>query len=335
MSWNKLEGIDFKRENRSYIDALHAILTAAGRFAGTKSMLSGMTGMAFKFIIHEYLSESSMTAYGYWGKEHGEAAERLGWANVSPAGYIRHPTFPLARKQAERSIKLSIDRGLGVVFWLPEFAVIHGYDDEDEVYFYRDGWSQDEQVMLYDNFGVAGNGTPFWFYQLLLDKWDRPEADIYRESLRAAVSEWETPHKTAPDQAFASGRPAYDYLIQALESRRYSASGGTYILKSYAGIKRDIVAYLEAIQAELGLTEAVLQAYREVDAVYRHICRFIRADEGTAALDQASFPALLKSVREAKELEEKAVHELKACIGCEDRLPGELDIALWGIASPR
>lgn len=163
MSGVYLDSIQMKRESKSYTDSLHAVLTAAHLFSGPKYRLSGLSGMAFKFSVHERLLPLSVSAYGQWGIEHGPAVDNLGLFTIWDGGRTRHPTFRYYQNDAVRWVKDSLDRGIGVIYWVPEFGVIHGYDDEDRVFYLQDGLSEESQVMLYDNFGL--NFTPFWYCQ--------------------------------------------------------------------------------------------------------------------------------------------------------------------------
>lgn len=68
MAENILDNLIMKRESKSYVDSLHAILTHTGQFQGSKVVLAGYTGMAFKLSVHRRLLPMSVTAYGQWGK---------------------------------------------------------------------------------------------------------------------------------------------------------------------------------------------------------------------------------------------------------------------------
>jgi len=61
-----LQSIHFQRESKSFVDCLYAVVTAAKFWEGPKYRLSGMTGMAFKFSVHQNLHRISVTAYGQY-----------------------------------------------------------------------------------------------------------------------------------------------------------------------------------------------------------------------------------------------------------------------------
>ncbi|WP_268623497.1 hypothetical protein [Paenibacillus alvei] len=336
MSIGTTLSLSFQIEHRSYVDATHAVLTGAGLYEGSKYMLGGMTGLLSKFIIHKEMSSSSVSAYGNWGEEHGNALHRIGIASKQCAGHTRHHTFTLAQQESIRHIRHSIDRGIGVVFWKPSFAVITGYDDEDEVFFYLDGYSKEEQVLLYRNLGIIDNPTPFWYFQTIIGAVDIPHQHIYRESLITAVTDWDTPHRTLPDRDFAAGWKAYDYLITALSNHHYDPQGGAYVIRSYAGIKHDMMKYLASIQEEVGISAEIVQLYQLVVEAFQVMTATIQRPSSNEMCIQADrVPQLIEQASLAMELERKAIEMLRADINYEDVMCSRSSSLHWGSAAPR
>lgn len=260
-----LDNIRMKRESKSFTDSLYAILTAAGLFEGPKYMLSGLSGMAFKFTVHERLLPLSVTAYGQWGLEHGPAVDNLGLFTIWDAGRTRHLTFRHYQQDAIKWIKQSLDRGVGVIYWIPEFGVIHGYDDEDGVFFVQDGGSQEDQIVLYDNLGL--NFTPFWCVQMIGERVVVPLEDQVLESVRLAIHDWHTPFKTLPNKDIASGKLAYDFFIGALRSGDFDEGGGRYILDSYCYARHEIRDYLSEVQTLWPELVEAHALYEELDGL--------------------------------------------------------------------
>ena len=301
-----LDNITMRRESKSFTDAVHAILTAAGRFDGPKFMLSGLSGMAFKFAAHRRLLPFSVTAYGQWGNEHAPAIDNLGIHTVYDAGRARHGSFEIYQQDAIRWIKQSIDTGLGAVYWIPEFGVIHGYDDEAKVFYLQDGKSGDIQVVLYDNFGI--NFTSFWYCRVFGDQVGIPLTDAVLESLRLALHDWETPYKTFPDTDTASGRLAYQYLISALEMNEYDAYGAGYLLDSYLYARKEIRDYFGEVHARIPGLYEVLLLYRELaDIISGDIAGVLPCLYGQKQLTDSQRSSLCAALRQAEALEERAM----------------------------
>ncbi|XEC93825.1 hypothetical protein AB6A23_21110 [Paenibacillus tarimensis] len=332
MSGVYLSHIKMKRESKSYTDSLYAILTAAGLFDGPKCMLSGLSGMAFKFSVHERLLPLSVSAYGQWGVEHEPAVRNLGLFTIWDGGRTRHPTSRYYREDAVRWTKESLDRGVGAIYWIPEFGVIHGYDDADRVFFVQDGLSADDHIILYDNFGL--NFTPFWYCQVFGDRVHVPLEEIILESLRLAVHDWDTPHKTLPDKEIASGRLAYEFLARGLESGDYDEHGALYILDSYQYSRTEIMLYL---QEGRGIWEELDEAC----VLYERLVRTISAIEECMVLDgtnrrvdRRKTGELVNMLEAAALLEDQALCLFKS-ISSRYPDPTRSIVPRWGSHSPR
>lgn len=305
-----LDDIVMKRESKSFTDSLYAILTAADLFSGPKYLLSGLSGMAFKFTAHERLLPMSVSAYGQWGNEHQPAVNNLGVFTEYDAGRTRHPTFQYYQKEAVQGVISSLKRGLGVIYWIPEFGVIHGYDDEDRVFFVQDGCSKESQVILYDNFGL--NFTPFWYYQIFGEKVEIEQNVMILESLRLAIDDWETPYKTLPNRDIASGKLAYTFLIRGLEKRDYDESGAVYILDSYVYARTEIMNYLHDARRTLAELDEAYMVYAQLIAKISGIKGCIIETKRGRQVDRKRISNLIEMLRTAETLEELAMSEFRA-----------------------
>jgi hypothetical protein len=306
-----LDNIQLKRESKSFTDCLYAVLTAAGLFHGPKYMLSGLSGMAFKFTVHEQLLPLSVTAYGQWGTEHGPAVDNLGIFTASDGGRTRHPTFRYYQQDAVRWVKQYLDRGFGAIYWLPEFGVIHGYDDEDQVFYVQNGRSKDSLIVLYDNFGL--NSTPFWYCRVFGERVLVPLADQVLESLRMAIDDWDTPHKTLPNTDIGSGRLAYTYLIRGLEQGGYNERGAVYILDSYLSSRTEIANYLDEVRDVLSGLDEATHLYQELVRDTAAAASCIRMAKGTneKRVDRERIGELCAMLTHAQALEEQAVERFR------------------------
>ncbi|NQX71669.1 hypothetical protein HQN90_36885 [Paenibacillus alba] len=319
MSSVYLDKFRIGRESKSYVDSLHAVLTAAGMFTGPKYMLSGLTGMAFKFSVHERLLPLSVSAYGNWVNEHGPAVDNVGLLSDRDAGRTRHPTFRFYQQAAIDWTRRSLDRGIGVIYWIPEFGVIRGYDDEDSVFFVQDGMSDEDQIVLYDNLGL--NFTGFWYAEAVADAIDVPLETMALESIRLALDDWTTPHKTLPNTDIGSGRLAYSFMIRALLKGDYDVFGARYIIESYIYARDEIRHYLEDIHH---LWPELVEASRLYAAI----------GDTFEGWDMADVPALVRAFETALALEEGAMDRFRKL---SDRLhdPKRTVVPRWGKSTPR
>jgi hypothetical protein len=327
-----IQNIHFRRESKSFVDCLHAIVTAAGIWKGPKYRLSGMTGMVFKFSVHQKLHPMSVTAYGGWVAEHFPAVNNIGIASTIEAGHTRHPTFPLYKAAAIQSIKQSIDDGVGAIFWEPEFCIIHGYDDDDQVFYYLDGTKSEMKVMLYQNFGL--NITPYWYFHILHGNVNLEITDIYLNSFILAVNEWETPFKSLPDKNIASGKMAYQYLIDAISSGEYDAHGGAYILTSAIQSKKEVVEYISEVEQIYPEIRSTLNHYRRTSEIFSEIGIIIEKRTISSLVELSQVPRLLGKISDAADSEEKAIQALQIFLA-KHKDNVRLAIPRWGSSSPR
>lgn len=309
-----INNIELKRESRSFIDCLHSVLTAQGMFDGPKYMLSGMTALAFKFIMHKRMIASSLEMYNrpyenWWG------VNILGIYSETYGGFKNNPAFCLYQKHGIDRIKESIDRNMGAILWAPdyvEFAVVHGYDDEDGVFYYKDRYNSDDQVILYENIGLVKNAC--WHYHVLWnEKVSRDIRDIYSDSLIEAVFEWDVPFKLERETngEYGSGRKAYEYIIDAFESRDFDDFGACYNINAYAVSKNEIRRYMEEVVKEIPELSHALQKYRELDDIYKSIDVIIPKGQMNCTIDRNHIPVLIKEFKKAAEVEDAAVEEIK------------------------
>jgi hypothetical protein len=327
-----LDHIEMKRESKSYTDSLYAVLTAAELFCGPKYMLSGLSGMAFKFTVHENLLPLSVSAYGQWGDEHRPAVDNLGIFTEWDGGRTRHPTFRYYQKDAVRWVKNSLDRGIGVIYWIPEFGVIHGYDDEDRVFYIQDGWSKESQVVLYDNLGL--NFTPFWYCQVFGEKVNVPRENMILESLRMAVYDWETPYKTLPNKDIASGRLAYSFLIRGLEKGDFDEDGAVYILDSYLYSRTEIMNYLQDVHGVWPELIGAFKLYEQLVLTISDIKDCITQSEKARRVDRKCIEVLIEILTMAESLEEQAVSHFRTLTNKHPDLKRSI-VPRWGSHSPR
>lgn len=307
MKERKLSISNLTRGSRSYIDCLYAALSSAGLFHLPKYMLSGMTGMVFKFVIHKRLLPSSLDMYS-WQAENWQAVNLLGIYNETYAGSPMEHTFPLYRKQMVSKIISSIYEGKAAIGWeneRPAFCLYTGYHEEEEVLFYRNSKNSEDEVLLFDNFGLVSEGD--WFVQIIGGSMEKDIRDIFRESLACAVREWNTAYKVRPE--YGAGKNAYLYLLQALQSQDFSYSGAYYILEKYLDIKAEIAAYMDMIIKELPELAEAANLYHKLAAAILPLKQIKLSYQPSE--DIKYIPELTDAFRKAMEFEDQAIKILE------------------------
>lgn len=296
-----LENLKMTIESESYIDAMHAVLIHKGWTSYSKSMLAGMTSAAFRFTVNRRLTAEGPTAYN-WIAENFLAADFIGIAASSNAGFTFDATFPLYREAAILQIKKAIDDGTGAVIWKEQFVVAAGYDDEQQILLLSNGREEDLEQLPYHSFGCH----PYWYYQVLENRIPLDHMEICRESLMQAVYRWETHDPMLPESEYACGKPAYEAITSALQNGKYDHEGWPAVLRSYAASKRDIRSYFTVLETYWpSLREAALQYARVAEA-------FEEADYLMQSNLRPAIERLIPLLDEACQAEEKAITAIKS-----------------------
>lgn len=307
MCQKRLEINNFSKGARSYVDCLYALLTSAGLFHLPKYMLSGMTGMAFKFVIHRRLLPSSLDLYS-WQEENWQAVNSLGIYNETYTGSPMNATFPLYQKNMLHKIISSIDDGKAVIGWeieRPIFCLYTGYNKDEEILFYRNSIGKEEDVLLFDNLGLISEGH--WFVQILGDSIENDIRDIFLESLECAVREWNTEYKINPN--YGSGKRAYQNLLDAFQSKDFNIGGAYYILEPYIDIKSEISSYMDEVIKELPGLADVSSLYHKLAATLLPLKQIKLT--GNYNDDLNCIPEVAKAFWDAMIIEDKAIKELE------------------------
>jgi hypothetical protein len=186
-----------------------------------------------------------------------------------------------------------------VIGWLPlhekhsDFGVVTGYDDDDEVIFYRNRWSRTTHVLLYRNIGLVNSAS--WYFHIIGNKADKDVIDIYKDSLEKAVDEWEIPYKLpyTTNYEFASGKNAYDFMIKALECGDFDEYGASDIMNIYINFKQQIYEYFQEMTRELPRVQPILEEYSRLKEVAGEMCRYVKRVWGNNKIDRNDIPEII------------------------------------------
>ncbi|HEX3046253.1 MAG TPA: hypothetical protein VHY08_15965 [Bacillota bacterium] len=323
MAKKVLENINTGCTWTSYIAAVDGVLRHMGWWRQDTPILMGQTGIGFHFIIHQNVCPSGPTVYD-WINVHLQALDRLGIHTDVYQAFNdgKLDTFPQIRNTAVQKIKESIDRGIAVVIWTPtpilEFGIIYGYNDADEVFFVKDYGGADPDPLRYCNLGQSE--VPILFYQIFLDQVAYDPEKSYRSSLEYGVGEWTKESHINP--AYATGRKGYDNLIRSLEQGDFNEFGLAYNLAVYHDAKQKLANYLEYLStASQKLPSPNLKQaaglFQQVAAKYARMVElvpFSGANGVGGRVDRQIIPEILQLTKEAKQLEESAMHVIEETI---------------------
>jgi len=298
-----------------YIAAAAGALRAAGMWSDETWMLLGLTGLGFHLVVDPGTCPSSPTAYD-WTAAHTDAMQRIGVSSRCVECF-EASGYEAARDEAVAMIKASLDRGAPAVirtFDYAEFAIVTGYDDADGVFFVVD-ITGDADPILFANLGRP-HGSPFLFAQVfdVQEPFDLHEAAV--ASLRYAVACWRGDgFPASPIYHYRLGAEGYRALIDAVESATTDPLGLRYILRILADARAGIARY-SARLAELDVVPALADLYAGVAAATGRAAELLPAEPPfERPLDAGVAPEAAAALREASEVEERAVHEIERVLG--------------------
>jgi hypothetical protein len=226
----KLENLRWKCLWTSHIGCIKGCIDHLGSDVSLP-WLFGATGHAFILNIHEGLCPSGPTA---WKKERFfELGKNVGFDFDEVASPKTAPDFKDKQKQAYEMVKTAIDKGLPCYGWelkVPEFYVIHGYDD---VGYYYSGPQSDngEGPKPWQEIGE----TQIGWLEMFVGKKCAP-ADVKKQMKDAfgfAIEFSKNPEKYLFPK-FKSGLEGFDLWIKALEDDKADGFGMAYNTKVWA-----------------------------------------------------------------------------------------------------
>lgn len=295
-----------------YIAAADGALRAAGWWTDETAMLVGLSGLGFHVVADPGTCPSSPTAYD-WSVVHTHAARRIGITSTCVECVGDADTFEARRQEAVGLAKRSLDREIPVVvrtFDYAEFAVLTGYDDDDEVFFAIDS-TGDPDPILYANLGKP-HGRPMLFAQVFDERHAYDIREAARSSLAYGVECWRgtTSWGFSYGSGYRIGAEAFGVLIDVVERASSDPLGLRYILKILADARTGIATYCARLrddQVVAGI-EPVADRYAAAAELELSVSSLLSAEAPwERPLDADVLPEGASLLRRAADAEEEAI----------------------------
>nr|MDO8133675.1 hypothetical protein [Candidatus Njordarchaeum guaymaensis] len=227
--------------------------------------LYGATGHAFIINIHEVVCPSGPTA---WRTEMLFKLGRNVGYNIE--GVISHKSaddFAEKQRLAHQKVMKAIDEGLPCYGWeldIPEYYVVHGYDEEG--YYYRDLDNSEKGPKPWKKLGDTGIGV-LEMYVIKPGKAAEDHATV-RESFRFVLEHSQSPSKWIYPK-YRAGLAGFDAWIGALETGKADEFGNAYNAAVWNECRHFVPVFLreakERLNAELdSLFDEAIVHYEEV-----------------------------------------------------------------------
>lgn len=252
---SKLANKDWTRTWTSAAAAIHGAVSYTDKKHLTLSEVMGYTGHAFRMNIDPVsVNLAGPTSFP------GGYILRRNLCNLGFTSNLADPDKPIAPEKIEKTMALvqdSIDRGIPAIsvdLFLPEFGLIYGYDDDQQVFYAKDV-SQDGTI-TYERF--ANPRFELLFVVTISESLPHSKYEMLRMALDMIVDhargrEW----AHVFGDSFKQGLAGYDAWIGAMERRAADEEGNAYNLAVVADAREHAVRYLELLAEQWNGTNVV------------------------------------------------------------------------------
>jgi hypothetical protein len=280
--------------------------------------LYGGTGHAFVINLHEQVCPSGPTA---WNTEKlSELGHNLGYKLDCVFGMKNQEDFRDRQKRAFERVQHAIDQGRPCYGWeleIPEFYVIHGYDETGYVY---SGPGAGEGPKPWQELGDTGIGV-LEVYSV----WPGEFADdvtTVKEALTFVLEIADNPDAWTNDP-YRAGLEGYDNWIRALAEGKASDMGMRYNTGVWLECRNNAAGFLKEAterlpgRADTAFDEAV-EHYRAVSESLAKVAEIYpweegASDEDTLPIDEES-RAAVEALQAAKDAEAAGLQTLETIV---------------------
>lgn len=280
----------------------------------------GYTSHAFRIKIDaETVNIAGPTEFD-WSTILSQGLQNLGFStkHVGEPNFI--PPGPDLLVKAVKLVQESIDQGIPALAWdlfVPEFGLIHGYDDERQVFHAKD--ISQEGELPYDKLGRGEIGELF-----VLSLAEAAEIDRY-SSLSGALKmilEHAQQREAFGRPSFQNGLAAYDAWMNAFQQGQVDPLGNSYNVQLVSCARDYAWKFLDNLtqhwtgQTELDqsihtLTGEAAQHYEEVSAALQPLTSMFPFPHGNEPNNPEIAKKTIQQLQLAKAAEEKGITKLQ------------------------
>jgi len=221
----------------------------------TDAWLYGASGHAFVINVHEIVCPSGPTA---WKTEMlFRLCRNMDFTINGVFSHKSNHDFTEKQKIAWKMVKKSIDANYPCYGWeldIPEFFIVHGYDNEG--YFYRDFDNSSKGPKQWNEIGDTGIGILEMYYLIPSEPTD--DVTTIKEAFEFALKISKSPQDWIfPD--YKAGVAGFDNWIRALETGKIDGFGNAYNAVLWNECRRFAVEFL---------IEAKERVSRNIDSLF-------------------------------------------------------------------
>jgi len=313
---NEIEGLRWKPVWVSHLGCIKGCLDHL-KLDVSDAWLFGATGHAFVINVHDELCPSGPTAW------HTEMLFKLGW-NVGytidgVVGFKSDDDFARKQRQAWDNTVQAIDEGLPCYGWelsIPEYYVVHGYDDQDR-YLVRPQYNRGEEPVPWRKLGDSEIGV-LEMYTVRPGK-AADDATAVRDALTFALDHSESPPRWIFPR-YSAGLGGFDNWIGAFESGTANDFGAAYNASVWHECRGLAAEFLREARDRVDGAASPLfdEAVEHYEVVAQHLEEVVKMfpfpPKGDEVKDTDLCKTAIQQLREARKAEEAGLGTLRRIV---------------------
>lgn len=237
---------EWKRCKTSFAGAVYVLLPFVNRRHYSLTDVMGLTGQAFRLTVEEESIDATGPMMYFWESKFREGLLNLGLESEH-AGDGGAPPTPFMLNKGIAHIRKSIRSGMPAIGWdlfAPEFGIVYGYDDEEQLLYAED--VQAQKTIPYDRFGRGISGGLFVLAVTGEERIDEWEA--YRNALDMAIRH---AYGELTFVGYVCGLAAYDSWRAAWRRNKIDPLGNAYTAQAAADARGHAAAFVRGLERKL------------------------------------------------------------------------------------
>lgn len=306
---------EWKRCKSSFAGAVYALLPYTGRTGIPLSDVMGLTAQAFRLTVEEETIDASGPHMYFWESKFYDGLCNLGFVS-SHSGDGGAPPTPYMLNKGIGHIRSSIMREMPVIGWdlsAPEFGLIYGYDDEQQLLHADD--IRGKKQIPYDRLGRGLSGGMF---VLSIDE-EHP-VNVWQSVCSSLDMAVRHAYGELTFVGYVCGLTAYECWIEAFQQRRIDVIGNAYTLDIVTDAREHAVRYLTGITDKLNgsgykeaarIAEQAAMQYSNTASVLKRLALLFPFPSGGSPNDPVIAEQAVALLERAKVFEETGVRQLE------------------------
>jgi len=278
----------------------------------------GLTSHAFRISIHKDVTVADSSLFD-WGIIFTQGLLNLGFHSHFLGGPNCVNVPPQLHVEGIRLIKSSLDNGLPAIVWnlfIPEFGLIFGYDDDNQLFFAKD--TRAKSTMSYSDLGRGKK--EYYIFALEGDPFKQNKETSLHGVLTMVVEHAFSQQYMYP--IIQNGLSAYDAWINAFEKKSIDTLGNAYNTSIIYDSRKFAVRFLERLTPQwngptvlekqiMNLSMEATNHYRVVEHAFKWLSKMFPFPSGGNPIESRQAKRAIRFLNWAKNAEYHGIRILE------------------------